>query len=255
MSKDDLSGKIVLLTGAAGGIGRETARCLARGGARLVLLDRDEEPLRRLATEIGQPDAWCLCDVSRQAEVVAAHEAARRRHGRIDAAILNAGTESSYAPLGEVDPAEFDRVFAVNVHGVLHGLNDLMPAMKAQGGGAIVLVASSGGLRGVVGLSPYVASKHAVIGLMRCAAREGAAAGIRVVAVAPGATETRMIEAIDHARSPSGAASAKAAATSAIPLQRYGRPEEIARLITFLVGDGASYCTGAVYQADGGLLA
>lgn len=248
-------GKGILLTGAAGGIGRETALRLADEGARLWLLDRDAEPLEALAAEIGQQGCFMACDVSDPASVAAAHEAGRGRLGRIDGAVLNAGIEGPIKRIGEFSIEEFDKVIAVNLRGVMLGLMDLMPRMKAQGGGAIVLLASVAGLRGAAGLSPYVASKHAVIGLTRSAAQEGAADGVRVVAVAPGPIDTRMMASLDHGRAPGQAASVRAQVESRIPMGRYGEAAEVARLIAWLTSDEASYITGSVHQIDGGMLA
>lgn len=252
---DRHEGKGILLTGAAGGIGRETALALAGQGARLWLLDREEGPLEALADEIGQQGAFMACDVSDPASVAAAHEAGRGRLGRIDAAVLNAGIEGKVAEFGQIDMADFDRVIAVNLRGVMLGLNDLMPRMRAQGGGAIVLLASIAGLRGARGLSPYVASKHAVIGLMRSAAQEGAADGVRVVAVAPGPIATRMMDSLDEGRLPGAAAQARARTAAAIPTGRYGEPEEVANLISWLASDEARYVTGSVHLVDGGMMA
>ncbi|MEC9434402.1 MAG: SDR family NAD(P)-dependent oxidoreductase [Pseudomonadota bacterium] len=248
-------GKGVLLTGAAGGIGRETARRLAGEGARLWLLDRDAGPLEEIAAEIGQQGCFMECDVSDPASVAAAHEAGRGRLGRIDAAVLNAGIEGPIKRIGEFSIEEFDKVIAVNLRGVMLGLMDLMPRMKAEGGGAIVLLASVAGLRGAAGLSPYVASKHAVVGLARSAAQEGAASGVRVVAVAPGPIDTRMMASLDEGRSPGQAAAVRAQVEARIPAGRYGRAEEVASLIAWLASDEARYITGSVHTIDGGMMA
>lgn len=263
MLGEGLAGKRVLLSGATGGIGRETARVLTKSGARLFLIDRDAAALAVLIHDLaacgGQTPATApghaVCDVTRASEVARAHTEARRHLGQVDAAVLNAGIAGSHAPFGQIDPQDLDRVMAVNVSGVLHGLNDLMPAMIAQRAGAIVILGSSARLRGARGYGTYVASKHAVIGLMRCAALEGAGAGVRVMAVAPGPTDTAMIEAIDRDRGAGDAPAARRTAEAMIPQRRYGRPEEITQLIAFLLSDGAGYCNGAIYQADGGVLA
>jgi len=258
-----LAGKRVLLTGATGGIGRETARVLAEAGAQLFLIDSDAAALACLAQDLAaigeqaptDAPGHAVCDVSRAAEVVRAHGEARRHLGQVDAAVLNAGIVSPRAPFGQIEPQDLERVLTVNVAGVLHGLNDLMPGMIAQKAGAIVILGSSASLRGAQGFGAYVASKHAVIGLMRCAALEGAEAGVRVMAVAPGPTDTAMIDAIDRGRGGGDALAARRAAEAIIPQRRYGRPDEIAQLIAFLISDHAGYCNGAIYQADGGLLA
>lgn len=254
-----LTGKRVLLTGAAGGIGRASANVLMKAGAEVFLIDHDAQALARLADDLaatfGRRCGHALCDVGIAAEVSRAHAAARACMGGVDAAVLNAGVSCPCATFGTIEATDFERVMRVNVQGVLHGLNDLLPSMMRQREGAILIIGSSASLRGSPGYGAYVASKHAVIGLMRCAALEAAPFGVRVLAVAPGPTDTEMIESIDGDRGNGDAVAARRAAEAAIPLRRYGKPEEIAHLIAFLVSDHASYCNGAIYQADGGLMA
>ncbi len=175
-----------------------------------------------------------------------------QRHGRIDAALLNAGIEGEVAGIADVSLAVFDRVMAVNVRGVWIGLAALMPAMKAGGGGSIVITSSVGGLKATPGIAAYGASKHAVIGLMKAAAVEGAPDRIRVNTVNPGPVDTRMIAAIERGRMPNDTNAARDAGVARIPLKRYGVPEEIAALMLFLASDESGFCTGGTYLADGG---
>lgn len=228
-------------------------------GAEVFLIDHAAQALAQLADDLaatfGRRCGHALCDVGVGAEVTRAHDAARAYMGGVDAAVLNAGVSCARAAFGTIETAEFERVMRVNVQGVLHGLNDLLPPMMHQRAGAIVVIGSSASLRGARGYGAYVASKHAVIGLMRCAALEAAPFGVRVLAIAPGPTDTDMIESIDRDRGNGDAAAARRAAEAAIPMQRYGRADEIAQLVAFLISDHASYCNGAVYQADGGLMA
>lgn len=259
MPVNGLSGKRVVLTGASGGIGRATAHVLMGAGADVFLVDQDAQALQTLADDLAATfDRQCghaRCDVGIATDVSRAHDAARAWMGGMDAAVLNAGVSCPRAPFGTIETDDFERVMRVNVQGVLHGLNDLLPPMMRQHAGAIVVIGSSASLRGAPGYGAYVASKHAVIGLMRCAALEAAPCGVRVLSVAPGPTDTDMIESIDRDRGAGDADAARRAAEAAIPLRRYGEPEEVAQLIAFLISDHASYCNGAIYQADGGLMA
>lgn len=245
-----LDGKVVIVTGAANGIGAAAARRFAAEGARLILVDRDEPTLAALTAEIG-PRAFALAaDVAQDTTARAYVAQSAARFGRVDAALLNAGIEGEIGTIADLPVDAFDRVMAVNVRSVWLGLAALMPAMRDRGG-SIVITSSTSGLRGSAQLAPYVASKHAVIGLMRSAAQEGAPHRIRVNTINPGPTRTRMIDAIDERLAPGAAKSAR---VRRIPLNRYAEIEEIVALMLFLASDESSFCTGATYLADGGLL-
>ena len=247
------AGKTVIVTGSTGGIGQALADRFASEGANLVLVDLDAELLRRQAEALGPSALPVQADVSDEAQTEAALETARTRWGRIDAAVLNAGIEGRIAPIDQQRSADFDRVMAVNVRGVFLWLSRLMGSMKQQNGGVITVISSTGGLRGGAGLSPYIASKHAAIGLVKSAALEGARRGVRVNAVNPGPIDTRMMAAIDAA---SGEPAAGRAQTMAgIPLNRYGKPEEVAAMVAFLSSDEAAYATGGTFVLDGGGMA
>lgn len=248
-----LDGKTAVITGAANGIGLAVAERFVAEGARLLLVDLDETTLREIALRLG-PDVSChAADVSHAGSANDYVSVAIERYGHLDIAILNAGIEGDLGPIGEVSLASFEHVMAVNVRGVWLGLSALMPAMRLRGG-SIVITSSLGGLKGTPMLAPYGASKHAVIGLMKSAAVEGAPDRIRVNTVNPGPIDTRMMSAIETGRNASDPGAARSAGVARIPLKRYGAPAEVAAMMLFLASDAASFCTGATYQVDGGSL-
>jgi len=208
--------------------------------------------LEALAEETG--GARYAADVADPAENEAIAAAAAERFGGIDIALLNAGIEGVLAPIAEYPVEAFDRVMAVNTRAVWLGLKALMPHLERRGGGSVVLTSSTAGIRAVPDMSAYIVSKHAVVGLMRSAAMEGAAANIRVNTVNPSPVDTRMIESLEAMHGVAGSGSNQPLA-GATPLRRYGEPEEVARLMLFLASDESSFCTGGVYMVDGGVSA
>lgn len=244
---------VVLVTGALTGIGRATAFAFARRGARLVVSGRREEAGQALAAELratGVEAEFLRADVRHEAEVRSLVEQTVERFGRLDVAVNNAGTEGALGPVTEQSVENYAATFETNVLGVLLSLKHEMRQMLAQGGGAIVNLSSIAGQVGMAGASVYAASKHAVEGLTRSAALEGAAAGVRVNAVAPGPVQTGMLD-----RFVGGDADAKAGLLAMMPARRAGSPEEIAETIAFLAGDQARYLTGQIVAVDGGYTA
>ena len=254
-----LEGKVAVITGATGGIGRAAAALFAEEGARVALVDLDEGALRELAGSLGEDRAsYTVADVTQPDQSQAYINAAVNRWGGIDVLLANAGIEGTVATIPDYPIDVFDRVIAVNVRGVWLGVKYAVPAMKERGGGSIVITSSTAGIGGTSEMSAYNTSKHAVIGLMRVAALEGAPHGIRVNTVNPAPIETRMMRSIEEQRI---AAMDDASVTvetahrsyaQRIPLQRYGNPEEVARMMLFLGSDESSFCTGGVYMVDGG---
>ena len=254
-----LSGKIALITGGAGGIGQAAARQFTDEGARVVLVDLNEEALQSVVRSIGEDMAsYEVADVTKPEQVESYVNSAVERWGGIDIFLANAGIEGELSPIPDYPIEVFDRVMAVNVRGVWLGLKYVVPAMRERGGGSIVITSSTAGISGSAGISPYVTSKHAVIGLMRSAALECAPLGIRVNTVNPAPIETRMMRSLEEMRVAAADNSevtverTKQAFTARIPLQRYGDPEEVARMMLFLASDESSFCTGGVYMVDGG---
>ncbi len=251
----DFTGKVALITGGANGIGRATAQSFARLGARVVVVDRDEAAGGATAQAIQQQGGearFVAADVTRSADVQRYVQHTLDAYGAIDCFFNNAGIEGTVVPIVDYDEAVFDAVIAVNLKGVFLGLRHVLPVMLRQGRGAVVNTASTAGLVGSPGLSAYVASKHGVLGLTRSAAGEVGAAGVRVNAVCPGPTDTRMIHSLVQQSSPGDLAAGTARYQASIPLGRYATVDEIADVVLFLCSDMASSVTAAHFVVDGG---
>jgi NAD(P)-dependent dehydrogenase (short-subunit alcohol dehydrogenase family) len=247
--KNSMASPVVLITGALTGIGRATALAFAAEGARIVVSGRRDDAGQALATELralGVEAEYVRADVRHEADVQALVDQTVARFGRLDVAVNNAGTEGQPGPLTEQTAESYAATFDTNVLGTVLSLKHEMRVMLAQGAGAIVNVSSTFGHRGGAGASIYVASKHAVEGLTRSAALEGAAVGVRVNAVAPGPVQTGMLDRF------TGNAANKAGLVAGVPAQRAGRPEEIAQTIVFLASGKADFLTGQIVGVDGG---
>lgn len=248
-----LQGKVALITGAANGIGLATAERFLQEGAAVMLADIDGGALDGAVAALNSDRAASqVVDVTDEAQVAATVKATVDRFGRLDVFVANAGIEGRIGEIIDSSVANFDRVMAVNVRGAWLGLKYAIPAIRDAGGGSILLTSSGAGVKGSPNLAPYNASKHAVIGLMRCAALECAKYNIRVNTVNPGPIETRMMRAIEDGFVPGGGEQFKQQLSAVTPMGRYGLPEEIAAMMVFLASDDASYCTGSVYMVDGG---
>jgi NAD(P)-dependent dehydrogenase (short-subunit alcohol dehydrogenase family) len=245
----DLKGKVAVVTGGSSGIGRAAALAFAREGARVLIAARreteGEETVRRIRAGGGE-GTFVRTDVTREEDIAALVARAMQAYGRLDFAFNNAGVEgSTMAPLAEQPVANYDTIFNPNVRGVFLSLKYEIPAMLKGGGGAIVNNASVAGLVGFPGVSLYVASKHAVIGLTKAAALEYAKSGIRVNAVAPGAIESEMLDRFTQ-QVP------REALAAMHPVGRTGKAEEIADAVVWLCSPQASFVTGQTLAIDGG---
>ncbi|PZW43560.1 NAD(P)-dependent dehydrogenase (short-subunit alcohol dehydrogenase family) [Humitalea rosea] len=243
---------VVLITGALTGIGRATALAFADEGARLVVSGRRAEAGEALATELrgrGAEAEFVQADVRNDAELASLIDRTIARFGRLDVAVNNAGTEGTPGPVTEQTAESYAATFDTNVLGLLLSMKHEMRVMLPQGRGSIVNVSSVVGKIGLAGVSVYAASKHAVEGLTKAAALEGAAAGVRVNAVAPGPIETPMLNRF------TGTEERKAGMVAGLPLGRAGTPEEVAQVIVFLASDKASFVTGQSLSIDGGMTA
>jgi 2-keto-3-deoxy-L-fuconate dehydrogenase len=249
---NDFDNAVILVTGAAAGIGAAVATRLAAGGAKkLILADRSEDQLRDFAFSLPCERQMVIGDVGDEA-LWEAEDLTGLTH-----AVVNAGIAAGGA-IADMDFADWRRVMAVNLDGAFLTLRAAMRAIRSGGqSGAIVLTASAAGIKAEPGISAYGASKAAVIHLARIAAKEGAAHGIRVNAIAPGGVETQIWEAMpffqDLVKSSGGEAAAfKAMGEMATPLGRYAKSDEIAEQIAFLLSDKTSFVTGACFVSDGG---
>jgi NAD(P)-dependent dehydrogenase (short-subunit alcohol dehydrogenase family) len=250
--------RVVVITGGAGGIGRAAAVRFASEGARVVLVDVMPEGLKESAAAVEQAGGQVTtveADVTRRADVERYVSVAKERFGGIDCFFNNAGILGAVAPLTEYPEEMFDRVMAINVKAVWLGLRAVGPALRARGGGAIVNTASIAGLRGTPGIVAYTASKHAVIGLTRTAALELSRHGIRVNAVCPAPIETAMAAELHQGLGARDPAAVHDRLAATIPMRRYGKPDEVAALVTFLCSPDASYINGGIYTVDGGAMA
>jgi len=247
-------GKVVVITGAANGIGLEAAQGFAREGAKVLLVDRDPAGEGRAAAlrAEGLDARFQPADVTKAEEVRAYVDAAVQAWGGIHCFFNNAGIEGKVAAVYDQDEAMFDQVMAVNVRGVFLGLKYVLPVMLRQGGGAVVNTASTAALVGSAGISPYTASKHAVLGLTRSVSGEVARQGIRVNALCPGPTDTRMIHSLEDQAGSLGSNDVAERYRAAIPLGRYATVTEVVAMVLFLCSDAATAVTGGQFQVDGG---
>jgi len=240
---------VVVITGALTGIGRATAVAFAHEGARLVVSGRREAEGKALEAELqrlGVEAAFMVADVRHEDDVRHVVDRTVARFGRLDVAVNTAGTEGQPGPILEQTAESYAATFDTNVLGTLLSMKHELRVMLAQGRGSIINVSSTFGQRGGAGAAVYAASKHAVEGLTQSAALEAVGSGVRVNVVAPGPIDTGMLTRF------TGTDARKAALIAGVPLQRVGRPEEIAQVIVFLASDKSAFITGATLAVDGG---
>lgn len=242
-----LEGKVAIVTGAGSGMGEAIAHTFANEGALVAVLDVDEANGGRVAGAIGARARFVRCDVTNKADIDAAVAATERAFGRLDILINNAGVSHINKPLLEIGEAEFERVFAVNVKGVFLFTQAAVPLMRRGGGGAIINIGSTAGLRPRPGLSAYNATKGAVHNLTKTLAVELAPARIRVCAIAPVATDTPLLPTFLGA-----ADGQREKFIATVPLGRLAQPQDIANVALFLASDEAAFLTGNIVEVDGG---
>jgi A-factor type gamma-butyrolactone 1'-reductase (1S-forming) len=247
-----LEGKVALITGAAGGIGRASALIFAREGARVVLGDRAVEALAETAAQVAQQGgdaAFLLTDVTSRKDIAALVQLAITRHGRLDCAFNNAGIPGAMQPFAEHTDEQYDQVMDTNVRGAWMCTQEEIKAMLPTGGGAIVNASSGLGMIAAPQVAAYVTSKHAVLGLTRAASLEYAREGVRVNAVLPGVVDTVMPKEMF-----AGAPGAIDAIAATSPMGRLARAEEVAEAAAWLCSDRASYVNGHGLVVDGGIV-
>lgn len=250
-----LSGKVAIITGGAGEIGKVTAEKFLMEGSKVVLVDLSAEALEKVKAELA-PNGEVLtieADVTKEADVANYVNKVTEKYGQIDVFFNNAGIEGKVAPLVEQSVEDFDRVLAVNVRGVFLGLKYVLPVMMKQGSGSVINTSSVAGLHGSPNLSPYITSKHAVVGLTKAAAVEAAKAKVRVNSIHPSPVDTRMMRSIETGFNADHAEFIQQEFTKAIPLGRYAESTDVASLVLFLASDESSFITGVQYRVDGGM--
>jgi len=250
-----LANQVALITGGAGGIGKVTAKRFLEEGAKVVLVDLFQEALDQAKAEleaIGEV-ITVQADVSKEEDVKNYVDKTIENFGRIDVFFNNAGIEGKVAPITEQNVEDLDKVLAVNVRGVFLGLKHVLAVMKEQGSGSVINTSSVAGLSGSPNVTPYIASKHAVVGLTKATAVEVAPFKVRVNSVHPSPVNTRMMRSLEEGFAPGQAEAAKADMEKSIPLGRYGESEDISNLVLFLASDESAFITGVQYRVDGGM--
>jgi NAD(P)-dependent dehydrogenase (short-subunit alcohol dehydrogenase family) len=244
-----MNSPVVLITGALTGIGRATALAFAKGGASVVVSGRREDAGQALAAELrnlGAQAEFVQADVRHDDDVRNLVDRTVKRFGRLDVAVNSAGSEGKPGPVTEQTAESYAAAFDTNVLGTVLSMKHELRAMQGQRHGSIINLSSTMGHKAAPGASIYTASKHAVEGLTKAAALEGAAFGVRVNAVAPGPIETGMLNRF------TGSDEKKTALIAGVPLKRAGEPQEIAKVIVFLGLEEASFLTGQIVSVDGG---
>lgn len=252
-----MENKIMIVTGAAMGLGLVAAEDLALNGAKLVLVDYNKEGLEQAVASLkdkfkNTTIISVVADVSKEADVKAYVDAAMEKFGRIDGLYNNAGIEGRQAPLVDYDIDMFKKVVDINLMGVYYGLRYVIPVMKEQGYGRIVNTSSVGGLRGVVNQTPYVATKHAVVGLTKNAAIEYGQYGILTNAISPGAILTPMVAEAFKQVNPADPKAAETEYAQRNPTRALGKPVDVAKVVSFLLGEDNQYVNGQTIAIDGG---
>ncbi|MFP7442479.1 SDR family oxidoreductase [Bacillus infantis] len=252
-----LNGKTAVITGGAGGIGKETAKQFLNEGAKVVIVDLFQESLVEAKAELDSLGEVIAVqgDVTKEADVKNYVQKAIDAFDRIDIFFNNAGIEGKVQPIAETALEDFLKVQNVNVAGAFLGLKHVLPVMTKQESGSIINTSSVAGFGGTPGVAPYVTSKHALVGLTKVAALEAAPFNVRVNSIHPSPVNTRMMRSLEAGFAPDNAEGAQEQFAQGIPLGRYGESEDIASLVVFLASDDSKFITGSQYRIDGGMAA
>ncbi|MEO7654525.1 MAG: SDR family NAD(P)-dependent oxidoreductase [Sphingomicrobium sp.] len=257
MNRQRLDGKVAIVTGATGGIGEATAKLFLKLGAKVMLVARSPDKLAATTARLqglGELDG-AIADSTDEAATAAAVAKTVERFGGLDILIANAGTEGVLKPIEALTFDDFNDTLQTNVIGVWLAMKHCVAPLKARGGGSIVALSSIAGQIGFPSMAPYIASKHAVYGLVKTAALELGASNIRVNAVGPGPIDNRMMDSLQNQLAPDDPAALRGGVEATIAMRRYGTNEEVAHLLAFLASDASSYCTGSIHMVDGGYIA
>jgi NAD(P)-dependent dehydrogenase (short-subunit alcohol dehydrogenase family) len=249
-----LENKSAVITGGAGSIGKATAKLFLEHGTKVLLVDLDEKELKQAVNELGGKNVnYCFADVTIATDVKRFADEAAKLFNKVDIFFNNAGIEGVVKPVADYPEEIFDKVMAVNVKGVWLSNKYISPIMKD--GGSVIMSSSIAGLGGTPNVSAYVISKHAVIGAMRNLALELAPRRIRVNTINPSPVDNRMMRSLEEGFAPNHRAEAQKGFEQSIPLGRYAKPEEIAKLVLFLASDDSQFITGTTQVIDGGMTA
>jgi len=247
-----LENKVAIITGGAGSIGKTTAKLFLEEGAKILLVDIDEDELKKALEELNSEDVkYCVADVSKSIDVERYINETVKLYGKIDVFFNNAGIEGTVKPIVDYPEEAFDEIISINVKGAWLGNKYALPQIKD--GGSIIMTSSLSGLLGSVNLSGYIISKHAVMGIMRATAIEAAARKIRVNSINPGPVDNRMMRSIEEGEVEGHAEEVKKHLEKTIPFGRYAEPIEVAKLVLFLSSDDSQYITGTTQVIDGGI--
>lgn len=257
MTNGRLEGKVAIITGATGGIGEATAKRFLEEGASVMLVGRSAAKLGETRHRLSGFDnlATSVADATDEQANSAAVAATIEAFGGVDILLANAGIEGKIALIEDQTIENFEEVLRTNVIGVWLSMKYCVEPMKKRGRGSMIALSSISGVIGVPAGSPYFASKHAVCGLVKCAALELGPFDIRVNAIGPGPIDNRMIRSIETQLSPDDPNAMRAGFMQLIAMKRYGTNEEVANLALFLASDESSYCTGSIHMIDGGFTA
>ena len=252
-----LKNKTAIVTGATGGIGAATSKRYLEEGANLVMVGRSEEKLLSLMKSLDNPSNafTCIADSKDESAISKCISRTYEQFGSVDIVVANAGTEGIVKPLTDFTIEEFNDVIDTNLIGVWLYMKYAFPIMQKQKSGSFIAVASTAGLVGFNGLCPYIASKHAVCGIVKTACLENGPMNVRVNALAPGPVDNRMMDSIGEQLNPDDPSSVVDIVNGMVATNRYSTNEEIANLALFLGSDESSNCSGSVYVCDGGFTA
>ncbi len=248
-----LKNKVAVITGGTGGIGLATANLFLEQGAKVVLVDNNKDAIEKAREQLNNKNvSYFQADVSKKEDTIKYLNHSLKTFGKIDIFFANAGIEGVSSSIEAYPEDIFDKVVSVNLKGVWLGCQYIIPKMEE--GGSVIITSSVAGLKGFVGLGAYVATKHAVVGVMKVAAAENATRKIRVNTIHPGPVDNDMMRRIESDMSPESPDAVKDGFTSTVPFGRYATSKEVGEMALFLASDESKYITGCTHLIDGGML-